>query len=186
MPEKCVERLAFRPIPPHHQGMASDRSSLPTKVLMSLLIPAGAGFAVFVGLHFFFVLTWQRLFAWGNIDQAWWLNSGKSIAWTQVTLFFAALAVLSLIGATVRGTIAMWVGGFAGAIAMWVGVLVGTVSVLRAMEGDHNLFPIVIALGAAYAGKAIFLGCVVSAVGSIAVRLLRERQKKQQIDWQIH
>ena len=180
MPEKCVERLAFRPIPPHHQGMASDRSSLPTKVLMSLLIPAGVGLAVFVGLHLFFVMTWERLFAWGAVDEAWWLNSGKSVVWTQVTLFFAALAVLSLIGAKVRGTIAMWVGGFVGAITMWVGVLVGMVSILNVMEGDHNLFPIVIALGAAYAGKAIFLGWVVSAAGSMTVRVLRERQKKQQ------
>jgi hypothetical protein len=73
----------------------------------SLLIPAGVGLAGFAGLHVFFVMTWDRLFVWGAVHEAWWLNSGKSVEVTLVTLFFAALAVLSFTGAPLRGALAM-------------------------------------------------------------------------------
>ena len=113
----------------------------------SLLIPAGVGLAVFVSLHVFF--------AWDGVHEGWWLNSGESVELTQVTLFFAALAVLSRSGAPVRG-----------AVAMWVGVLVGMV--LHLMPKTDNMWPIVLFIGGTLTGGAILLGMVV-AVGLKAI-----------------
>jgi hypothetical protein len=123
----------------------------------SLLIPAGVGLAVFVGLHVFFVMTWERLFAWGGVHEGWWLNSGKSVEWTLVTLFFAALAVLSRSGAPVRG-----------AVAMWVGVLVGMVFVMVASNWTDSPWPILLVMGGALTGVAVSLG-MAAAVGLKAI-----------------
>ncbi len=121
--------------------------------IKSLLIPAGVGLAVFVGLHVFFVMTWQRLFAWDGVQKGWWLNSGKSVVVTLVTIFFAALAVLSLSGATWRG-----------AVAMWFGVLVGMASVYMLIRSTDSPWPIIFIMGGVLTGGAILLG-MVAAVG---------------------
>jgi hypothetical protein len=138
-------------------AVTSDRNqSTIRSVWQTLLIPAAVGLGVFAGLHVFFVMTWDRLFAWGAVHQAWWLNSEKSVDVTLVTLFFAALAVLSFSGTTWRGAVAM--------VAMWVGVLVAMPIMLATVSGEHNLWPIVLFMGGVLTGGAILLG-MVAAVG---------------------
>jgi len=143
-----------------------ERSYLPQELLpqklrehsstRSLLIPAVVGLAVFVGLHVFFVRNWELLFAWGGVHDAWWLNSGRSVVVTLVTLFLAAFALLSFLGLTWR----------AGA-AMWVGVLGGMVLIFPTLSEENNLWPIVLFTGGALSGAAILLGAAVSAAVSI-------------------
>ena len=152
-------------------AVTSDRNqSAIRSVWQTLLIPAAVGIGVFACLHVFFVLTWDNLFAWGAVHTAWWLNSAKSVVVTQVTLFFTTIIVLSRSGATWPQQVAM-------AVSMWVGILVAMPAVLATVPSEHNLLPIVLAIGAVKTGQAVLLG-MIAAVG---FGLLRGRMSAKQI-----
>ncbi len=51
---------------------------------------AGIGAVLFLLLHVFFALTWERLFPGATLETPWFLGSSRSIVATQVTLGLAA------------------------------------------------------------------------------------------------
>ena len=129
---------------PHRRLLKTSNES---GSLIMLLIAATVGLTVFVGLHLLFAMVW------GGIHEAWWLNSGKTVGYTLVTLFFTALAVLYRSAPTMRGV-----------AAMWVGVLLGIVSVTFATHRPDDMWPITLVMSAALTALAVLFG-MVAAVG---------------------
>jgi hypothetical protein len=120
----------------------------------AFLIPAAAGVAVLIALHFFFIVTWQPLFGWAGDPDAWWLSSGYSAVFTVVTLFFVAYVVLSRCRPTLVN-----------AIAMWIGTSIGMVIDFRltTFHEEQNLWPIALVTGCILTLGAVLLGRVAAA-----------------------
>jgi len=156
------------------------------------IVGLAVGLATFVGLHIFFVKTWERPFVWDHVDDAWWLNSSKSVLVTLVTLFLVTFVVLYGIPSAVKrhektpggGSLAAvgggerYLGQVFGAIAIWTGVLGGMVLVMGVRHSTDSLWPIVLAIGGAYTGVAVF-GGMVAAVFLTAIFQARRSHKDQ-------
>jgi hypothetical protein len=112
-----------------------------------------AGAALFLLLHLFFVLTWERWFAWMKVDQAWWMNSGRSMVVTAVAVFAAAL----VLGLRRRASL------LAGGAWMLLGLTGAMVGVLM-FVGPGNIWPIVLVAGGGILGVSVAAAVLVAAV----------------------
>jgi hypothetical protein len=94
----------------------------------------------------------------------WWLDSGRGV--TIVTMVLAALA------AAIASRSMTWPlrrGDIVAGLAFWAGANVGMAAVLFGV-GPGNLFPIVLAIGAAISATAVAAG---SAIGLLVAAALR-------------
>jgi hypothetical protein len=119
----------------------------------SLIVPGVVGFLVFAALQSFLSMTWDRLFAWSQVSQAWWLNSGPAAALTLSAAFLATSIVLA----------SRRIPLVSGALAMGCGLGLG-MAVALLLVGPGNLWPIVLGMGWALLGAAVLLGSLVAAV----------------------
>jgi hypothetical protein len=95
----------------------------------------------------------------------WWLDSGRGVA--------IAGLVFTVLAAVTGARFPRWPGRSADVrpiAAMWGGVNVGMAIVLFSV-GPGNLFPIVLAVGAALSAAAVAAG---TAAGVLAARVLRK------------
>jgi hypothetical protein len=94
----------------------------------------------------------------------WWLDSGRGVA--VVTTMLAALA------AAIASRSMAWPlrrGDAAAALAFWAGANVGMAAVLFS-AGPGNLFPIVLAIGAAISAAAVVAGSAIGLLLAAAAR----------------
>ena len=117
------------------------------------------GAAVFVTAHVIQMVFWREWFEPRGDYAAWFLNSGRAVAFTAGSLFVAAVVV----GIATRGVLreSVIAGGnlAAGAVV--------AMAVVLALTGPGSLFPIALAIGA---GIAAF-SCI---AGAFAGSLLRK------------
>lgn len=105
------------------------------------------GGAAFVGAHLVQTLAWQTWFH--GAYNPWFLNSGRAVAFTAALLVLAGAIVSA---ADRRESIIRGANAAAGALAAMMATL--------AVVGPGNLFPIVIAFGAAIAIASTEVGAL--------------------------
>jgi hypothetical protein len=94
----------------------------------------------------------------------WWLNSGRGVAVSSITLVLTAVVVgFRARTLPVRNPVA------AAASAFWLGANIGMAVVLF-RSGPGNLFPIVLAIGAGISAIAVGAGSIIGAVLSVGIR----------------
>jgi len=98
------------------------------------------GLLAFLAIHAIEVITWSRWF--GGAHEAWFLNSGRAIAFTLSCLFAVSVAV----GAARLSGLLM----AAGAIAAMTGVLL--------LGVGSTIFPIVLTMGGIFILGPVTLG----------------------------
>lgn len=88
----------------------------------------------------------------------WWLNSGRGVAITGITL-----AVLAALVAARARTWPFRSQGAAAAAALWAGANIGMALVLFG-AGPGTIFPIVLAIGAGVSAAAVAAGSLIGAL----------------------
>lgn len=94
----------------------------------------------------------------------WWLNSGRGVAITCITL-----AVLAALVAARTRTWPLRSRGAAAAAALWAGANIGMALVLFG-AGPGTIFPIVLAIGAGISAAAVAAGSLAGALLARASR----------------
>jgi hypothetical protein len=153
-------------------ALDSITSSL-NKFMLSLLNCMIVGMAVFVGLHIFFVISWERVFALSTGTEAWWLDTLGSTAVTLVTLSLATVGVLFLSSVSNLAKAAQ-------ALALWVGILIGMFLSELTLQSEPNLGPIPFILGAVLTIPTVVLGWL-AAIG-LTKLVHHVRQRPQPLD----
>ena len=114
----------------------------------------GASFVVgvtaFALLQLFLKATWSRWFGWQKVNEAGFLNSGRSVLLTIAVLFAAAVGL----GVVVHRVQRRWAPA---ATAMALGVAAAMCAVLVAM-GPGNIWPIVLVIGGVVTAIPVILG----------------------------
>ena len=108
------------------------------------------GAAAFAAAHAIEVAGWHGVFAPLSANAAWFLNSGRAVAFTAACLFFASFtcSLLSRSGRTTRVVLASNLA--CGAFAAMTAVLVAI--------GPGSLFPLALVIGALIAAAACGAG----------------------------
>ncbi len=110
------------------------------------------GAAVFALLQLFYSLTWERLFAWQYVTQAWWLNSKPTILITMGVVFLST-------------AVALWrfrTGLLTGAAAMFAGLVI-SMSLSLALAESLDLWPVVLLVGGLLLSVPVVLGTLMAA-----------------------
>lgn len=109
-----------------------------------------AGFGAFGILHLGLRLSWDSLFAYQGVRNAWFLNSGKAFLVVVIGLFFAGLG-MGLFSPLFRRR---WISN---AFLMNVGVAFG-VACFLALAGPGSLWPLAFILGTIVTVPPIWAG----------------------------
>ena len=119
------------------------------------------GILSFLALHWYEVRHWETMF--GGQHEPWFLNSGRSVAFTAGGLFVVALTW----GAIARGS---WPDIFRDAIGLLLGVGIAMTTIV--VNLGSTLFPIVLGIGLSITGVAIGAGLAIGRAGRFGYRMV--------------
>ncbi|MBP7147873.1 MAG: hypothetical protein KBD01_10040 [Acidobacteria bacterium] len=116
-----------------------------------LIVSFALGLGVFLLLQLLLVLTWELVFAWAEVHEPWFLNSGKALVSSCAFIFICTVVILL---ARRRSSIA-------DVLALTAGIVLGSAIVLVSL-GAGNIWPLVLIFGSVLCTVSVVLGAAVA------------------------